>query len=86
MVIIAKFPSRCVVCSGNIQVGERIEWVKGNPVRHTACEFRAAGDSIPGPVVRSATPQKRCWECGRMSTFSDARKFGGEWDDSYCGC
>lgn len=29
---------------------------------------------------------KVCWECGRSFTRSDARRRGGDWFDSYCGC
>ena len=29
---------------------------------------------------------KRCWECGGSFTYSDAKRNGGDWSDSYCGC
>ena len=30
--------------------------------------------------------KKKCWECGCSFTFSDAKRNGGDWRDSYCGC
>jgi hypothetical protein len=38
MVLTAKFASFCKVCNRRVRVGEKIEWVKGNPVRHAVCE------------------------------------------------
>lgn len=29
---------------------------------------------------------KRCWECGCSFTYGDAKRNGGDWSDSYCGC
>jgi hypothetical protein len=29
---------------------------------------------------------KSCWECGRSFTYADAKRSGGDWQDSYCGC
>lgn len=31
-------------------------------------------------------PTKVCWECGGSFTAFDARRNGGDWKDSYCGC
>lgn len=39
MTITAKYPSRCASCSGVIVAGEKIEWVKSSPARHTACQI-----------------------------------------------
>src|SRR5512142_52282 len=37
MKITAKYPGRCCVCGRAINVGENIEYVKGQPTRHAAC-------------------------------------------------
>lgn len=37
MTITARYPSRCSSCGGSISVGDRIEWAKGSPVRHSSC-------------------------------------------------
>lgn len=29
---------------------------------------------------------KLCWECGCRFTYADAKRGGGDWQDSYCGC
>lgn len=29
---------------------------------------------------------KRCWECGGSFTYQEAKRNGGDWADSYCGC
>ena len=43
--------------------------------------------SLPnGTGAQSSGPRKKCWECGRSFTPSDARRNGGEWSDGYCGC
>lgn len=40
-----------------------------------------------GPVKpRHASPEKRCWECGCSFSYGDAKRNGGDWGDSYCGC
>jgi hypothetical protein len=31
-------------------------------------------------------PTKRCWECGCTFTYAQAKQYGGDWNDSYCGC
>lgn len=40
------------------------------------------------PKKRSSSPAsfKRCWECGCSFTYADAKRYGGDWKDSYCGC
>lgn len=38
----AKFAGRCRVCSGSIEVGERIIWLKGEKPRHAACGLKGA--------------------------------------------
>jgi hypothetical protein len=38
MTITAKFTSRCPVCGGQIQPGDRVEWQRGEKARHLKCE------------------------------------------------
>ena len=53
---------------------------------------RALVTSAPAPISRarnsgySSGAAKRCWECGRMFTYADAKRNDGDWNDSYCGC
>jgi hypothetical protein len=51
MTITAKFPSRCSSCGQPITPGQKIEWTKGSPVRHTSCNAQAA--------VSSSKPARR---------------------------
>lgn len=37
MIIISKFPSRCRLCGGQIVVGSKVEWTKGEKAAHAAC-------------------------------------------------
>lgn len=37
MTITAKFAAKCSCCSGRINPGDKIEWSKGSPVKHTQC-------------------------------------------------
>lgn len=47
-----------------------------------------AGAAVAVPRARYTGSQntKRCWECGRQFTYSDAKRNDGDWRDSYCGC
>ena len=37
--------------------------------------------------VRTVAPETRtCWECGRVFTYAECRRWGGVWRESYCGC
>lgn len=47
MTITAKFASRCGSCGQPVTPGQKIEWTKGAPVRHTVC-----GGSTPTNVVK----------------------------------
>jgi hypothetical protein len=40
MTITAKFASLCPVCSQRIQIGESVEWQKGQKARHITCPAR----------------------------------------------
>jgi hypothetical protein len=51
MSIVAKYAATCSMCHGAIRPGDKIEWAKGQPVRHTICPTGAK----PGPVA----PRKR---------------------------
>jgi hypothetical protein len=59
MTITARYPSQCSACGGAIGAGERIEWSKGMPARHSQCGTPVAATS---PTTSSATG--RCAKCG----------------------
>ena len=52
MTITAKFTSRCAACHQAIQPGTRIEWIKGQPARHTSCAPQTSRRTSP----RTARP------------------------------
>ena len=64
MTITAKFAGRCATCGQTVLPGERIEWSRGTPVRHTQC---------PTGHVHAAAPRPRptvCVKChGSLSTW-----------------
>ena len=37
MSITAKYAATCATCRAAITPGQKIEWVKGSPVRHSSC-------------------------------------------------
>ena len=34
----------------------------------------------------NSTETQTCWECGCQFTYSQCKRGGGDWKDSYCGC
>lgn len=52
MTITAKFASKCACCGGRIEAGEKIEWTKGMPAKHTACPSNPAASA---PKTRKAS-------------------------------
>lgn len=46
----------------------------------------AAAQAIVDALKGTSSPTKRCWECGKEFTFAQAKRNGGDWRDSYCGC
>lgn len=59
MSIVAKYPATCATCRGRITPGQKIEWTKGQPVRHALCAV--AGAPVTGP--RRSTGGGICDEC-----------------------
>jgi len=47
---------------------------------------RSSSPRRSGPPRSGGDQVKRCWECGCTFTYADARRNGGDWQDSYCGC
>jgi hypothetical protein len=79
MTIIARYRgSRCAACGAPIEVGERIEWRRGQPSRHTHCPSAA---SSPCPSPRPAlAPEER-----EVNSFSSApHEVGGVVYLSHC--
>lgn len=62
--------------------------------RHCGKAMRSSqfGDGFycPDKACRDAHKRKAetktCWECGCTFTYADAKRNGGDWSDSYCGC
>lgn len=85
MSITAKYPARCATCHGNITPGQKIEWTKGEPVRHTACgaAVQTAAATTPGRCkCGKAIDAKysQCYGCanpGAVGKVWDADKFNG---------
>ena len=42
MIIAAKFQGKCATCNGAINVGDKIEWSKGERPRHATCKAATA--------------------------------------------
>lgn len=67
-----------------------------DPATYQECIFTRQGDALACPrcgrtgqiqPVKPYVPEKRqCWECGGMFTYADAKRNGGDWSESYCGC
>ena len=61
-------------------------WDGDNKAWLVAPDKLAAAQAIADALKGTSSPTKRCWECGCEFTFAQAKKNGGEWRDSYCGC
>ena len=61
-------------------------WDGDNKAWLVAPDKLAAAQAIAVALKGTSSPTKRCWECGCEFTFAQAKKNGGEWRDSYCGC
>lgn len=44
------------------------------------------GIRVPGSAKAGQQVTITKKECGRMFTYSDAKRDGGDWSDGYCGC
>ncbi len=86
MSITAKYATTCSACHGTIAPGQKIEWTKGSPVRHTSC------GSAPVAASKPATPghckcgkaidakYSQCYGCANPSAAGkvwDADRFNG---------
>jgi hypothetical protein len=76
MTITAKFAGRCKRCGGWINAGEKVEWEKGEGIRHIECS--ASAPKSPPARARSSEPRKmtsmyngKCSECGHKITAGD---------------
>jgi len=63
MTITAKYPSKCAACGGAVAAGERIEWSKGSPARHTECPDSPS--PAPAQQKRAYRPTT-CTMCGHV--------------------
>jgi hypothetical protein len=51
-----------------------------------AAQKLVGGAKSTKPTRTGPAPTKRCWECGCSFTYAQAKRSGGDWRDSYCGC
>ena len=73
MSMIAKYAATCGTCRAPVRPGDKIEWVKGSPVRHVSC---AAGSAQP--VARTGYGANIQARIGRTDR-------GGKWTGCSCG-
>lgn len=59
MTITAKFRGVCSVCGGTIHAGDRIEWSKGEPTRHTACPSEGGAQPAASKAQRKPRTQRQ---------------------------
>ena len=52
-------------------------------IRH---EILSSSNGSTQSAKRGDAETKRCWECGCRFNYVDAKRDGGDWSDSYCGC
>lgn len=70
MTITAKYATRCATCGQPIAAGEKIEWAKGSPARHTSCTATTTRTAVP-KSSRSARGRRTGCSCGsREDTIS----------------
>lgn len=50
-----------------------------NPGGYTVEEYKKQYRNYAGLT-------QTCWECGREFTYSQCKRDGGDWKESYCGC
>lgn len=89
MIIIAKYASSCPVCHGPIQVGGKVEWVKGSPARHAACAGATSAtvsnqkpqnwspNQFNGYGARRGGYSRACSSGGNCSSIGSGRSCGG---------
>lgn len=64
MVIKAKFPGKCKKCGGKINVGEEINWAKGEGASHVTCPENPEPVKPQGPKKMKSRFDSKCCECG----------------------
>lgn len=92
MRITSKYAGTCKACGKPFDAGTTIEWTKDAGAKHVDCATAPAATTATPTATdkpkakRPAGPTKRCWECGCSFSYSECKKNGGDWSDSYCGC
>lgn len=64
MVIKAKYEGKCKLCGGRINVGDEIEWVKGEGARHITCPDRPEPVQDNKPRQMKSRFDSKCCKCG----------------------
>lgn len=85
MIINAKFTSTCPCCSKMIQVGQRVEWSKGEKAVHAVCAARRElSGEVAAPMsaaaMMSIKPAKKSY--GRVAEYDRGANVAWEksWD------
>jgi hypothetical protein len=82
--------------TSTVVVGTKV-WGNDEVTLYTIASSASSKSSQPRYPVQSkkysssasrsgAEQTKICWECGLPFTYRDAKRNGGDWYDSYCGC
>jgi len=77
MTITAKFPGKCARCGGAVAPGEKIEWSKGAPIRHSDCSAAPTenGNQKPRLCACGRTIQgsyRQCYRCAHPGGDTDS--------------
>ena len=81
MTITAKHASTCATCRAPITPGQRIEWAKGSPDRHTACGATTVAPPPTGRVVTVERVGRRSYLRGDTLAVRGMLRDGGcHWD------
>jgi hypothetical protein len=74
MIIIAKFAGTCPCCSVRIDVGNKVEWSKGEKAKHVACGGSSTvSKSVARPAARTSSRRSGTWtgcSCGSVTEYS----------------
>ena len=90
MSITAKYAAVCSSCKGRIAPGQKIEWTKGQPVRHTTCGSAiatAAAKATPGTCRCGKSIDAKytqCYSCANPGAAKSTRR-RGTWTGCSCG-
>jgi hypothetical protein len=82
MSITAKYSATCSACKGHISPGEKIEWIKGQPVRHVTCGASVAPTGRTGRCAcgKAIDPKyTRCYGCAHPGERKRGARYCEGW-------